>query len=54
MAYFYYNCLVTSSIPSPREEVLELVGELVGLGIPNVNIFVTSRPEHDFRLSSNT
>ena len=41
------ECPITSTIPSPREEVLELVDELVGLRLPNVHICVTSRPEHD-------
>jgi len=44
------ECPITSSIPSPREEVLELVHELVGLHLPNVRICVTSRPEHDIRV----
>ncbi len=44
------ECPITSSIPSPREEVLELVHELVGLHLPNVHICVTSRPEHDIRI----
>ena len=43
------ECPITSSIPSPREEVLELVDELVGLQLPNVHICVTSRPEHDIQ-----
>ena len=38
-----------STIPSSREEVLELVDELVGLHLPNVHICVTSRPEHDIQ-----
>ena len=41
---------VTSSIPSPREEVLELVNELVGLHLPNLHICVTSRPEPDIQV----
>ena len=41
------ECPITSGIPSPREEVLELVDELVGLHIPNLHICVTSRPEPD-------
>ena len=44
------ECPVTSSIPSPREEVLELVEDLVGLHLPNVHICVTSRPEPDIRI----
>jgi hypothetical protein len=39
------ECPVTSSIPSPREEVLDLVEDLVGLHLPNLHICVTSRPE---------
>jgi hypothetical protein len=44
------ECPITSSIPSPREEVLEFVDELVSLHLPNVHICVTSRPEHDIRV----
>jgi hypothetical protein len=36
----------TTTIPSPREEVLGFVDELVDLRLPNVHICVTSRPEH--------
>ena len=43
------ECPITSTIPSPREEVLEFVDELVGLGLPNLRICVTSRPEHDIQ-----
>jgi hypothetical protein len=43
------ECPITSTIPSPREEVLELVEELVGLHLPNVHLCVTSRPEHDIQ-----
>ena len=43
------ECPITSTIPSPREEVLELVEDLVGLHLPNVHICVTSRPEHDIK-----
>jgi hypothetical protein len=43
------ECPITSSVPSPQEEVLELVEELVGLHLPNVHICVTSRPELDIR-----
>jgi hypothetical protein len=35
----------TIGLPSPREGVLNLVRELVGLQIPNLRICVTSRPE---------
>jgi hypothetical protein len=43
------ECPITSTIPSPREEVLELVEELVGLRLQNVHLCVTSRPEHDIQ-----
>ena len=43
------ECPITSTIPSPREEVLDLIDELVGLRLPNVRICVTSRPEHDIQ-----
>jgi hypothetical protein len=43
------ECPITSSIPSPREEVLELVKDLVGLQLPNLRICVTSRPELDIQ-----
>jgi hypothetical protein len=36
--------------PSAREEVLELIGELVDLELPNVYLCVTSRPEIDIRV----
>jgi hypothetical protein len=35
----------TTGLPSPREEVLNLVKELVGLQISELRICVTSRPE---------
>jgi hypothetical protein len=41
------ECPNLSTIPSPREEVLELVDELVGLQLSNLHICVTSRPEFD-------
>ncbi len=44
------ECPITSTIPSPREEVLELVEELVGLQLPNLHVCVTSRPEHDIQI----
>jgi hypothetical protein len=43
------ECPTASSVPSPREDVLGLVEELVGLHIANLHICVTSRPEHDIR-----
>ena len=44
------ECPTTSTIPSPREEVLKFVNELVDLHLPNLHICVTSRPEHDIRV----
>jgi hypothetical protein len=44
------ECPITFTIPSPREEVLDFVEELVGLHLPNLHICVTSRPEHDIRV----
>jgi len=41
------ECPTSSGIPSPREDVLGFVDELVGLQITNLRICVTSRPEHD-------
>ena len=43
------ECPITSTIPSPREEVLEFVDEIVGLQLLNVHVCVTSRPEHDIQ-----
>ena len=40
---------IMSGIPSARERVLQLLKELVGLGLPNLHICVTSRPEVDIR-----
>jgi hypothetical protein len=44
------ECPITSSVPSPREEVLKLVDELVGLHLPNLHICVTSRSELDIQV----
>jgi hypothetical protein len=41
------ECPATSTVPSPREEVLGFVEELVGLRLPRLHICVTSRPESD-------
>jgi len=41
------ECPRTSSIPSPRDEVLDLVEELVTSRTSNLRICVTSRPEAD-------
>jgi len=37
-------------MPSPRDEVLIFVEELVSLHIPNLRVCVTSRPEADLQL----
>jgi len=43
------ECPDTSGLPSPREQVLDLLKELVELSFPNLHICVTSRPEVDIR-----
>ncbi len=37
----------TSEVVSPRDRVLNLIEDLVGLNLPNLRICVTSRPEAD-------
>jgi hypothetical protein len=43
------ECPNFSGTPSAREEVLDLIDELVDLELPNVHLCVTSRPEIDIR-----
>ena len=43
------ECPNMSGMPSPREQVLDLLNDLVELSSPNVHICVTSRPEIDIR-----
>ena len=43
------ECPDTSGMPSPREQVLDLLKGLVELSLPNLHICVTSRPEVDIR-----
>ena len=43
------ECPNTSGMPSPREEVLAFVEELVDLHLANLNICITSRPEVDIK-----
>ncbi|KAH9175554.1 hypothetical protein EDB89DRAFT_320631 [Lactarius sanguifluus] len=43
------ECQNWPGIPSPREQVLALVKELVDLHLPHLHICVTSRPEFDIR-----
>jgi hypothetical protein len=46
------ECPNTSGMPSPREEILELVKELIELRLTNLNLrlCVTSRPEIDIQV----
>jgi hypothetical protein len=43
------ECPNTSSIPSPRYEVLNLIEELIKSQIPNLRVCVTSRPEAEIK-----
>ncbi|KAH9044102.1 hypothetical protein EDB83DRAFT_2295245, partial [Lactarius deliciosus] len=43
------ECPNLSGIPSPREQVVGLVKDLVNLRLPHLHICVTSRPEFDIR-----
>jgi len=43
------ECSNSSGMPSARGKVLELIKELVGLGLPDVHLCVASRPEIDVR-----
>ena len=43
------ECPNNSGMPTPREEVLDLVNDLVNLGLPKLHICVTSRPEIDIQ-----
>ena len=43
------ECPDSSGMPSPREQVLDFLQDLVGLSLPNLHICVTSRPEVDIR-----
>ena len=45
------ECPDTSGTPSAREDVLELIDELIGLNLPNVHLCVASRPEIDIRIA---
>ena len=44
------ECPNSSSLPSPREKVLQLVEELVASHLPDLRICVTSRPEIDIKV----
>jgi len=43
------ECPNNSGMPTSREEVLDLVENLVDLGLSNLHICVTSRPEIDIQ-----
>jgi len=43
------ECPNSFGMPTPREEVLDLVQDLVDLHLPNLHLCVTSRPEIDIR-----
>ena len=43
------ECPIPSSLPSPRDNVLTLVEELMNSQVPNLRICVTSRPETDIK-----
>jgi hypothetical protein len=43
------ECPNSSGTPSAREEVLDLIEELVELKLPNLHLCVASRPEMDIR-----
>ena len=43
------ECPSTSAVPSPRDEVLNLLKELIESRFPNLRICVTSRPETDIK-----
>jgi hypothetical protein len=45
------ECPNNSGLPTPREEVLDLVKNLISLRVPNLHICVTSRPEIDIQSS---
>jgi hypothetical protein len=43
------ECPDTFGVQSPREKILALVEELVGLHLPNLRLCITSRPDIDIR-----
>jgi len=45
------ECPNNSGLPTPREEVLDLIEDLVNLHLPHLHVCVTSRPEVDIRTS---
>ena len=45
------ECSNTPDTPSPREKVLMLIEDLVKLGLPNLRLCITSRPEIDIQVA---
>jgi hypothetical protein len=43
------ECFNNSGLPTPREEVLDLVNDLISLSLPKLHVCVTSRPEIDIQ-----
>jgi hypothetical protein len=43
------ECPDNSGMPTAREEVLEFIKDLASLGLANLHVCVTSRPEIDIR-----
>src|SRR5712691_4250736 len=43
------ECPITADMPTPREEVLNFIDDLVKLELPNLRICLTSRPEIDVK-----
>ena len=43
------ECPDSSGLPTPREQVLDLLKDLVNLSVPDLHLCVTSRPEIDIR-----
>jgi len=43
------ECPDSSGLPTPREQVLDLLKDLIELSLPNLHLCVTSRPEIDIR-----
>jgi hypothetical protein len=43
------ECPSNSAIPTPRDEVLSLLEDLINSQVPNLRICVTSRPETDIK-----
>jgi hypothetical protein len=44
------ECPITADMPSPREEVLNFIDDLVKSKLPNLRICLTSRPEIDVKV----